>query len=218
MKLSENIGPRMRVGVVHVDPIRFVGLSSFLASEAELQLISISLSDTSTPPDTDVMLVWNHWSDTLFEAIAWLKAQNLNIPFVLIGSRTNDEFMLKALAYGAKGCIDESASPAEFAGALRTAQQGSIWVPRRVLSEFVERNQPTGQRRTALLNQPFTKREREVLQMLVTGHTNKEIGGPLGIEERTVKAHVSKLMEKVGVRNRIELSIRAITQSLVSPT
>jgi DNA-binding NarL/FixJ family response regulator len=61
----------------------------------------------------------------------------------------------------------------------------------------------------------FTDREKEVLEMLVVGRSNKEIGAPLGIAERTVKAHVAKLMRKVGVQNRIELSVHAITNSLV---
>ena len=60
------------------------------------------------------------------------------------------------------------------------------------------------------------EREKEVLEMLVAGRSNKEIGSALGIEERTVKAHVAKLMRKVGVQNRIALSVHAITHSLVT--
>jgi len=52
--------------------------------------------------------------------------------------------------------------------------------------------------------------------MLVAGRSNKEIGSALVIEERTVKAHVAKLMRKVGVQNRIALSVHAITHSLVT--
>jgi DNA-binding NarL/FixJ family response regulator len=52
--------------------------------------------------------------------------------------------------------------------------------------------------------------------MLVTGLSNKEIGAPLGIVERTVKAHIAKIMRKVGVNSRIELSVRALSRSLVS--
>jgi len=54
------------------------------------------------------------------------------------------------------------------------------------------------------------------LELLVAGRSNKEIGSVLVIEERTVKAHVAKLMRKVGVRNRIALSVHAITHSLVT--
>ena len=62
----------------------------------------------------------------------------------------------------------------------------------------------------------FTDREKEVLEMLVRGRSNKEIGATLGIEVRTVKAHVAKLLRKIGVQNRVELSIHAVTHSLVS--
>jgi DNA-binding NarL/FixJ family response regulator len=62
----------------------------------------------------------------------------------------------------------------------------------------------------------FTDREKEVLELLVAGRANKEIGSVLGIEERTVKAHVAKLLRKVGVQNRVALSVHAITHSLVT--
>jgi len=62
----------------------------------------------------------------------------------------------------------------------------------------------------------FTDREKEVLELLVAGRSNKEIGSALGIEERTVKAHVAKLLRKNGVQNRVALSIHAITHSLVA--
>jgi DNA-binding NarL/FixJ family response regulator len=68
-----------------------------------------------------------------------------------------------------------------------------------------------------LQRKPLTEREKEILGMLVTGRSNKEISAPLGIEERTVKAHVSKLMRKMGVDNRVALSVHAVTHSLVSP-
>jgi DNA-binding NarL/FixJ family response regulator len=60
----------------------------------------------------------------------------------------------------------------------------------------------------------FTEREREVLQLLISGRSNKEIGAILDIEERTVKAHVASLMRKAGVTNRVALSVRALTNSL----
>ena len=56
----------------------------------------------------------------------------------------------------------------------------------------------------------------DVVQMLVSGLSNKKIGAPLGIVERTVKAQVAKLMRKIGVHNRIELSVYAVARSLVT--
>jgi DNA-binding NarL/FixJ family response regulator len=65
-------------------------------------------------------------------------------------------------------------------------------------------------------NEVLTDREKEILTLLVSGLSNKEIGAPLGIVERTVKAHIAKMMRKVGVHNRIELSVHAVARSLVS--
>jgi len=62
----------------------------------------------------------------------------------------------------------------------------------------------------------LTLRETEIAGRIAAGRSNKEIGSALGIEERTVKAHVAKLMRKVGVQNRIALSVHAITHSLVT--
>jgi len=140
----------------------------------------------------------------------------LRIDVVDTGSGIDEETILKAIASGAKGYVDEAASPAEFAQAIRIVNQGSVWAPRRVLSMFIERVSSTPGRIFPAGRVTFTDREKEVLEMLVAGRSNKEIGAQLGIEERTVKAHVAKLMRKVGVQNRIALSVHAITHSLVT--
>ena len=112
--------------------------------------------------------------------------------------------------------MHEAGSPAEFVQAIRVVNQGSVWAPRRVLSMFIERVSSAPGRIFPAGRVTFTDREKEVLEMLVAGRSNKEIGSPLGIQERTVKAHVAKLLRKVGVQNRVALSIHAITHSLVT--
>jgi len=84
------------------------------------------------------------------------------------------------------------------------------------LSIFVDRATKTSRSAAPALAQ-FTARETEVLKLLVAARSNREIARTLGIEERTVKAHVAKLMRKVGVENRIALSIYAVTNSIVTP-
>jgi DNA-binding NarL/FixJ family response regulator len=80
---------------------------------------------------------------------------------------------------------------------------------------FVEQAYRSNGHAASIGQRPFTNREKEVLTMLVAGCSNKEIAAPLGIEERTVKAHVAKLMRKVGVPNRVMLSVHAVTHLLV---
>ena len=86
-----------------------------------------------------------------------------------------------------------------------------------MLATFIER--ATASARKIQLDQDDDKisgREREVLRLLVSGLSNREIGKELGILERTVKAHVAQLMRKVGVHNRTALSVQAVNRSLLS--
>jgi DNA-binding NarL/FixJ family response regulator len=122
---------------------------------------------------------------------------------------------LRALCAGAKGFIDESARAEEFKQAIRVVDSGSVWASRQVLSKFIERVTTIPHDLRPEDPVVFTEREREVLHLLVSGHSNREIGKALGIEERTVKMHVAKLMRKAGVTNRIALSVHALTHSLL---
>jgi DNA-binding NarL/FixJ family response regulator len=104
----------------------------------------------------------------------------------------------------------------EFVQAIRVVHQGSVWAPRRVLSTFVERVITSPGHIFPAGRVTFTVREKEVLELLVASRSNKEIGSALGIGERTVKAHVGKLLRKVGVQSRVTLSVHAITHNLVT--
>jgi DNA-binding NarL/FixJ family response regulator len=205
--------PIIRIAVVESDPLRFIGLKSLFDTEPDLELVSSSLSELGPRTDIDLVLLAGQ---NLFDVMAGLKAARPDLRIIVTGSGADDETILKALAAGAKGYVDEAASPAEFIQAMRIVNQGSVWAPRRVLSIFIERVTSSPGRIFPAGRVTFTDREKEVLELLVVGRSNKEIGSVLGIEERTVKAHVAKLMRKVGVQNRIALSVHAITHSLVT--
>ena len=146
--------------------------------------------------------------------MAHLKMMRPNLPIIVVGASTNDEIILNAIVCGAKGYVFDGAPPSEFARAIRVVSQGLVWAPRRVVSMFIELATTQPKRARPGVFDAITDREKQVLKMLVAGLTNKEIGEPLGIVERTVKAHISKMMRKVGVQNRIALSVHAITYSL----
>jgi len=87
---------------------------------------------------------------------------------------------------------------------------GDIWVPRRVLSRLIDRLLTISESSFADTSPHLTDREQEVLDLILMARSNREIAAKLGIEERTVKAHVGRLMRKTGADNRIELSVRAL--------
>lgn len=208
--------PAIRIAVVESDPLRFVGFRALFDAEPDFELISASLADIGALQNVDLVLLGNRNGQNLFDLIASMKATRPDLRIIVTGSGIDEETILKAIAAGAKGYVDEAADAAEFVQAIRIVQQGSVWAPRRVLSMFIERVSSSPGRIFPNGRVTFTDREKEVLEMLVVGRSNKEIGSALGIEERTVKAHVAKLMRKVGVQNRIALSVHAITHSLVT--
>jgi len=216
MKPASTKKPRIHIAVVESDPLRFIGFRALLDSELELELHSASAAEIATKKDIDLILLGSRGSQNLFDLMAGLKASRPDLRILVTGMGADDETILKALMAGAKGYVDEAATPAEFAQAIRIVLEGSVWAPRRVLSMFIERVSSSPGKIFPAGRVVFTDREKEVLELLVAGRANKEIGAALGIEERTVKAHVAKLLRKVGVQNRVTLSVHAITHSLVT--
>jgi DNA-binding NarL/FixJ family response regulator len=216
MRISKATKPRLRIALAESDPLRLVGFRALLESESDLELISASLPEIAIQANIDVVLIGDRPGQNLLNTISSLKMMRPNLPIIVIGPSTNDEIVLNAIGSGAKGYVFDGAPPSEFAKAIRTVSQGSVWAPRRVLSMFVELAITQQKRMLYGANEVLTDREKEILTLLVSGLSNKEIGAPLGIVERTVKAHIAKMMRKVGVHNRIELSVHAVARSLVS--
>src|SRR5881392_1999904 len=207
----------IRIAVVESDPLRFVGLRALFDSEPDFELISASLPDIGPHQNIDLVLLGNCDGHNLLDVMSCLKAPRPQLRIIVTGSGMDEQTILTAIAAGAKGYVDAAASPADFVQAIRIVSRGSVWVPRRVLSMFIEGISNAPRRIFPTDQVAFTDRETQVLKMLVEGRSNKEISTPLGIRERTVKAHVAKLMRKVGVENRVALTVHAITHSLVPP-
>ena len=215
MRISTTTKP-IRVALADSDPLRLVGFRALLESESDLEMISASLSEIALPENIDVVLIGECRRQNLSDTMAHLKMMRPNLPIIVVGASTNDEIILNAIVCGAKGYVFDGAPPSEFARAIRVVSQGLVWAPRRVVSMFIELALTQPKRARPGVFDAITDREKQVLKMLVAGLSNKEIGRPLGIVERTVKAHISKMMRKVGVHNRIELSMHAVTHALVS--
>lgn len=216
MKTSITMKPKLLIALVESDPLRLVGFRALLESELDLEIISTTLPEIGIQANIDVVLIGDHPGQNLFDAISNLKVMRPNLPVIVIGPSTDDKIMLNAIVCGAKGYVCDGAPPSEFARAIRMVSRGSVWASRRVLSMFVELAITQPKRMRPGVNEAITDREKQVLKMLVRGLSYKEIGAPLGIVERTVKAHIAKMMRKVGVRTRIELSVHAVARSLVN--
>jgi DNA-binding NarL/FixJ family response regulator len=206
---------KIRIAVVNQDPLRFVGLRSILESEPDFVVQAFEAHELVRPLQSHVVLLGLRPNSSLYDLVARLRMSSHETRIILTGAPAKEERMLRAIAAGVHGYLDESATAAEYKQDIRVVAGGSMWVPRRVLSRFIERVTANPRNPAFLSSGPLSDREIQVLELLVAGHTNKEIAHELGIEERTVKAHITKLMHKTGVPNRIALSVHAVNNSLL---
>jgi DNA-binding NarL/FixJ family response regulator len=199
----------IRLGLLDFEPIRVAGFESVFDEVPGVAAVTMSLAQAMTDTELEMVLVGLQRPLDTFETLAKLKEQRPKLKLIVMGSEANEETIISAIAAGAKGYLEETATPEQVTLCIDVVESGSIWAPRKVLSKFVDRMLHTTERRVLRHNFNFTEREQEVLRLLVAARSNREIATSLGIEERTVKAYVARLMRKVGVQNRIALSIHA---------
>ena len=207
---------RLRVALLEPEPVRAQGFLSLFQEHPRIEFVLFDLPQLLADRQFALALVGLHGNQLTPALLGAIRGVRPNLRLIVMGPEADDEVILAAIGSGAKAYLEASATPQQVEQAIDIVSQGSIWAPRRVLSLFVDRVTRPASRAALPPAVHFTAREKEVLKLLVSARSNREIAVNLGIEERTVKAHVAKLMRKVGVENRIALSIHAITHAIVT--
>lgn len=131
-----------------------------------------------------------------------------------------DDYIIEALRAGASGFLLKDAPVEELVRAIRTVAAGdaqlSPAVTKRLLDQVARRLPSAVQRDTDSLDE-LTEREREVLRLLAVGMSNAEIAAALVVSEPTVKTHVSSVLSKLGLRDRVQAVIYAYENGLITP-
>jgi DNA-binding NarL/FixJ family response regulator len=213
MPLSLKSGEVLTVGLVNFEPLRVTGLRSILETEPQIVVRVVSIEEVLADSSIGLIL-FGLPTPPSFGRMSGVRADRPDLKLIVVGSLGDDETIIDAIAIGAKGYVEETARPEQLLQAIEIVHSGSIWAPRRVLSLFVDRMLQFSTKPVRRHNVRFTEREQQVLRLLVAARSNREIAEALGIEERTVKAYVKKLMSKVGVDNRVALSMLAATSAL----
>ncbi len=203
---------RLRVALLDADPIRVLGFSAAFEQHRRLEFVPLDLSGLIADLKLNICIIGLHGNVDLAATLSALHGLRPDLHILLMGPEASDEEMLALVGRGARGYVDETATPEIIEKAIDTVRGGAIWAPHRVMNELSARKPSLPA--TPAIEMHLTVRERDVLKLLVAAQSNREIANALGIEERTVKAHVAKLMRKVGVDNRIALSVFAVRQSI----
>ena len=188
-----------------------------VVGEAEDGLAAIAACD-DLQPDVVVMDIRMPRLDGI-EATRRLRVRE-HAPQVLVLTTFDlDEYVYQALRAGAGGFLLKDAPPSKLAEAVRTVAAGDALlapaVTRRLVERFVRTPGPTARQQEDLAR--LTERELEVLLLLARGLSNIEIAGELFLSEATVKTHVTRVLTKLALRDRVQAVVLAYETGLVEP-
>lgn len=133
------------------------------------------------------------------------------VAVVIIARNEEQAGFDQILAAGARAVLPDTAQESEIRACVRAVLRGKTWTPREKASEMMRGTDPVP------LSQRFTPKEREVMQWLSQGQSNREIAHTMGIDEATVKAHLGRMLRKAEVSNRVELTLRSLAEQKNRP-
>ena len=196
------------IGLVATDEVRIAGLRAVVTDTSGRELVLLSEPGSLETSGLELVLVDSSSTEHLLELLASFRALRPKIRLLVLGGADEPGFIEQAIAAGARGVLSNAASVDEVRMAVEVVSDGSVWAPRKILSRLLDR--ATGAPLPAAVEVHLTRRELEVLDLLLLGLSNREIAHALDVEQATVKAHLGRLMRKAGVANRTALGVHAM--------
>ena len=200
------------------------GLAAIIDSQHDLAVVGVAADGAEAiraardlRPDITLMDIRMPGTDGL-EATRQLLADEPPATRVVVHTTFDeDDLVVQALQLGASGFLLKDLPRQHLVDALRAVHDGDLRIAPSITRRLVERrlDRGTDAARTRVLER-LTEREADVLRLVATGLTNSEIAGELFLSESTVKTHVSRLLQKLTVRDRVQLVILAYESGLVS--
>jgi DNA-binding NarL/FixJ family response regulator len=219
----------MKVFVIDDHVLFREGIASLLKTQDDMELVGESdMSDHAVQkaalemPDIILMDVGN----SHVEGVSLMKHILLRQPeisFMILAAHDSDDLLYDMIANGARGYLPKNITKSILLAALRALGRGEAVIPRgqvsKILDEFSRLGKLTVKENIQEKNfNLLTYRELEVLDLLVSRATNREIATKLSISENTVRVHVSNILEKLNLRSRREASLFAKQITMINST
>jgi DNA-binding NarL/FixJ family response regulator len=216
-----------RVLIADDQPLVRVGLRKILDFEPDIEVAGEAMDGEDAvrqtvklTPDVVLMDIRMPVLDGI-EATVRVAAAHPQTRVLILTTFGLDGYVYAALRAGASGFMLKDAPPEEIVGAVRLVARGEAMlaptVTRAVIEEFARQPPPAAHRPPPAVLAELTPREREVLDLLVQGLSNPEICTRLFISEATAKTHVARILQKLGVRDRVQAVIYGYEHGLVVP-
>ena len=205
--MHSSTGCGMKIGIVSPYAINRKALCSWLSSFPEISVV-VELDDIAGDLEPakksglNLLLLDALTPTADLEMVSRMRRMLPQTKILLLSERVDEEFELRAIKAGAWGCLPKTAQPIMLAKALKSVEQGELWVSHRMASRLIEEFVQTQDKEKD--SAALTQREWEVLSLVAQGYRNKEIGSRLFVSESTIKTHLYAIYQKLQVANRLE--------------
>jgi DNA-binding NarL/FixJ family response regulator len=136
---------------------------------------------------------------------------------LILSVHDNEEFLFEALRAGASGYVLKSAAEHDLLTACHAALRGEPFLYPQALRALIRDHIERAQRGESGFEDPLTPRETEVVKLIAEGHSSREIGALLQISDKTVERHRANVLDKLGLRDRVALTLYAVRRGLIEP-
>ncbi|MDP9465051.1 MAG: response regulator transcription factor [Actinomycetota bacterium] len=216
----------IRVAIVDDQALMRDGFSMILDAQPDIEVVGDAENGRlgvelcqRTRPDVVLMDIRMPVLDGLEATRLIMSSDDCDTKVLVLTTFDLDEYVYAAMRAGASGYLLKDTPAKELVAAVRVIAQGdallSPSVTRRLIEEFARQPEPKAV--TTALPDDLTEREREALELLAHGLSNREIAAEMYIGEATAKTHVSRLLTKLGVRDRVQAVVLAYETGLVRP-
>lgn len=222
----EAVAPaQVRVVIADDHPVVRIGVRNMLAAHGQFDVAGEAENGQQAVEQAlalhpDVLLLDVQMPNAAgFDVVREVTSQAPEVRIVLLTGSIPLDRLADAFNAGARGIVLKSALTEQIASALLTVMEGFYWADGRridhlagVLAELRSQHKQENTERYNL-----TRRELEVVGLIVKGYSNRDIAKEFNLSEETVKRHLSNTFEKLGISTRLELAIMAIEKKLVPP-
>ncbi len=207
---------KIRVAVVDQHPLFRDGIIVNLKAQPDVEVIGhgTTIRDVlrlAREGEPDVIVLDMSLIGSGLEALEAITQQHPTTKILLFTLGADEEQVCTALKCGARGYLLKGTSGPELVQAVRMLDQGESYVSPSLAAKLLMRSGPNraSEAQPAHRHSELTRREEEILSILGKGRSNKEIGNKLDLSEKTVKHHVTNILQKLQVRNRVEAALVA---------
>jgi two-component system nitrate/nitrite response regulator NarL len=207
---------KIRVGLVDQHPLFRDGVIFTLEAQPDMEVTgqgasvrdAVRIAQESKPDVIVLDTSLPGYDPDVLEAIT---QQHPSVKILILTVVADEEQVCAALQRGAQGYLLKGASGPELVQAVQMLHQGESYVSPSLAAKLLMRSglNPVSEAKSADRFSHLTPREDQILSILVRGRSNKEIGNKLDLSEKTIKHHVTNILQKLQVRNRVEAALLA---------